>query len=163
MFDGLNMSLGNLSLLSRAQSRSISPENFDGAKGAGGMATEGTGAECGRDLGRGWKISPSVDIAPGQVFEMANIAGPGAIQQIWMTPTGTWRQTILRFYWDNEETPSVECPVGDFFGMGWGEYAPLNSLPVCVNPGSAFNCYWEMPFRKHCRITVENLAADRFD
>ena len=160
MFDGLNMSLGNLSLLSRAQSRSISPENFDGAKGAGGMATEGTGAECGRDLGRGWKISPSVDIAPGQVFEMANIAGPGAIQQIWMTPTGTWRQTILRFYWDNEETPSVECPIGDFFGMGWGEYAPLNSLPVCVNPGSAFNCYWEMPFRKHCRITVENLAAD---
>ena len=84
MFDGLNMSLGNLSLLSRAQSRSISPENFDGAKGAGGMATEGTGAECGRDLGRGWKISPSVDIAPGQVFEMADIAGPGAIQQIWM-------------------------------------------------------------------------------
>ena len=160
MFDGLNMSLGNLSLLSRAQSRSISPENFDGAKGAGGLATEGTGAECGRDLGRGWKISPSVDIAPGQVFEMANIAGPGAIQQIWMTPTGTWRQTILRFYWDNEETPSVECPIGDFFGMGWGEYAPLNSLPVCVNPGSAFNCYWEMPFRKHCRITVENLAAD---
>jgi hypothetical protein len=91
---------------------------------------------------------------------MANIAGPGAIQQIWMTPTGVWRQTILRFYWDGEETPSVECPVGDFFGMGWGEYAHLNSLPVCVNPGSAFNCYWEMPFRKHCRITVENLTAE---
>jgi hypothetical protein len=160
MFDGLNMSLGNLSLLSRAQSRSISPENFDGAKGAGGMATEGTGAECARDLGRGWKISPSVRIEPGQVFEMAVITGPGAIQQIWMTPTGTWRQTILRFYWDHEETPSVECPVGDFFGMGWGEYAHLNSLPVCVNPGSAFNCYWEMPFRQHCRITVENLAAE---
>ncbi len=160
MSDGLNMSLGTLSMLSRAQSRSISPENFNGAKDAGGMATEGTGAECARDLGRGWKISPSVRIEPGQVFEMANIEGPGAIQQIWMTPTGTWRETILRFYWDHEETPSVECPVGDFFGMGWGEYAPLNSLPVCVNPGSAFNCYWEMPFRKHCRITVENLAAE---
>ena len=160
MFDGLNMSLGSLSLLSRAQTRSISPENFDGAKGAGGMATDGTGAECARDLGRGWKISPSVRIEAGQTFELANIAGPGAIQQIWMTPTGVWRQTVLRFYWDGEQTPSVECPVGDFFGMGWGEYAPLNSLPVCVNPGSAFNCYWEMPFRKHCRITVENLAAE---
>ncbi len=91
---------------------------------------------------------------------MADITGPGAIQQIWMTPTGVWRQTILRFYWDGEEGASVECPVGDFFGMGWGEYAHLNSLPVCVNPGSAFNCYWEMPFRKHCRITVENLAAE---
>ena len=160
MFDGLNMSLGTLSLLSRAQSRSVSPENFDGAKGAGGRATEGTGTECACDLGRGWKISPSVRIEPGQIFELADIAGPGAIQQIWLTPTGVWRQAILRFYWDNEETPSVECPVGDFFGMGWGEYAHLNSLPVCVNPGSAFNCYWEMPFRKHCRITVENLAAE---
>jgi len=160
MFDGLNMSLGSLSRLSRAQSRSISPENFDGAKGAGGMAIEGTGSVCARDLGKGWKISPSVRIEPGRVFEMANIAGPGAIQQIWMTPTGVWRQTILRFYWDREETPSVECPVGDFFGMGWGEYAHLNSLPVCVNPGSAFNCYWEMPFRRQCRITVENLAAE---
>ena len=124
------------------------------------MATEGTGAECARDLGRGWKISPSVRIEAGQTLEMADIAGPGAIQQIWMTPTGVWRQTILRFYWDGEETPSVECPIGDFFGMGWGEYAHLNSLPVCVNPGSSFNCYWEMPFRKHCRITVENLAAE---
>ena len=48
-------------------------------------------------------------------------------------------------------------PVGDFFGMGWNEYASLNSLPVTVNPGSAFNCYWTMPFRKKCRITMENI------
>ena len=160
VFNGLNMSMGNLSRLSRAQSRSLSPENFTGAKGAGGMATDGTGVECARDLGRGWKISPSVRIGAGETFELADIAGPGAIQQIWMTPTGVWRQTILRVYWDNEDTPSVECPVGDFFGMGWGEYAHLNSLAVCVNPGSAFNCYWEMPFRRHCRMTIENLAAE---
>jgi hypothetical protein len=74
-----------------------------------------------------------------------------------MTPTGNWRFSILRIYWDDETEPSVECPVGDFFGMGWNEYAPLNSLPVCVNPGSAFNCYWAMPFRKKCRITMENI------
>ncbi len=156
MFNGLNLHLGSLSLLSNAQSRSLSAENFTGAKGAGGMAEDGTGAQCARDLGRGWKISPSVRIAAGSLFEMAGIDGPGAIQQIWMTPTGNWRHSILRVYWDHEETPSIECPVGDFFGMGWGEYAPLSSLAVCVNPGSAFNCYWEMPFRKHCRMTLEN-------
>jgi hypothetical protein len=160
MFNGLGLHLGNLSLLSNAKTRSISPENFNGEKGKGGMATEGTGAACARDLGQGWKISPSIRIAAGTTVTLADIDGPGAIQQIWMTPTGTWRFSIIRFYWDDEETPSIECPVGDFFCMGWGKYAPVNSLPVCVNPGSAFNCYWEMPFRKKCRITFENIAED---
>ena len=160
MFKGLGMSLGNLSRVSKAKTRSISAENFTGEKGKGGMATEGLSTGASRDLGQGWKVSPAVKIAAGTTFEMANIAGPGAIQQMWMTPTGNWRYSILRIYWDNEKTPSVECPLGDFFCMGWGEYAHVNSLPVCVNPGSAFNCYWEMPFRKHCRMTVENLDAE---
>jgi hypothetical protein len=160
MFNGLGLHLGNLSLLSNAKTRSISPENFNGEKGKGGMATEGTGASCARDLGQGWKISPSIRIAAGTTVTLADIDGPGAIQQIWMTPTGTWRFSIIRLYWDDEETPSIECPVGDFFCMGWGKYAHVNSLPVCVNPGSAFNCYWEMPFRKKCRITFENIAED---
>ena len=160
MFNGLGMHLGNLSRLSNAKTRSLSPENFDGAKGKGGMATEGTGARCARDLGQGWKVSPSIKIEPGQTVELANIDGPGAIQQIWMTPTGKWRYSILRVYWDGEDTPSIETPVGDFFCMGWGEYAHVNSLPVCVNPGSAFNCYWEMPFRKHCRMTFENIDEE---
>lgn len=160
MFNGLGMHLGNLSRLSDAKTRSISPENFDGEKGRGGMSVDGPAKGCARDLGVGWKISPFVRIASGQTFTLAEIDGPGAIQQIWMTPTGTWRFSILRVYWDDEETPSIECPVGDFFGMGWGKYAPLNSLPVCVNPGSAFNCYWEMPFRKKCRMTLENIADD---
>ncbi|GAB4457030.1 MAG: DUF2961 domain-containing protein [Armatimonadaceae bacterium] len=160
MFNGLGLHLGNLSRLSTAKTRSISPENFTGEKGKGGMATEGTGAACARDLGQGWKISPSVKIAAGTTFTLAEIDGPGAIQQIWMTPTGNWRYSILRVYWDDEETPSIECPVGDFFCMGWGKYAQISSLPVCVNPGSAFNCYWEMPFRKKCRITMENIGYD---
>ncbi|MBI5095673.1 MAG: DUF2961 domain-containing protein [Candidatus Hydrogenedentes bacterium] len=154
------MGLGTLSLLSNAKSRSLSPENFNGEKGKGGMATDGTGAQCARELGQGWKISPCVRIEPKQVFDLADIAGPGAIQQIWMTPTGNWRYSILRVYWDGEETPSIEVPIGDFFCMGWGQYAPVNSLPVCVNPGSAFNCYWEMPFRKHCRMTFENIGEE---
>ena len=157
-FNGLGMHIGNLSRLSNAQTRSISPENFTGEKGKGGMATQGTNAAAARDLGQGWKISPSIDIAPGKTFTLADIAGPGAIQQIWMTPTGDWRKSILRMYWDDQERPSVECPVGDFFCMGWGKYAQVSSLAVCVNPGSAFNCYWEMPFRKHGRITMTNIA-----
>jgi len=159
-FNGLGMNLGNLSRLSNAQTRSISPENFTGEKGKGGMATEGTGANAARDLGQGWKLSPSVAIEPGETFTLADIDGQGAIQQIWMTPTGNWRYSILRIYWDDQEQPAVECPVGDFFCMGWGKYAPLTSLAVCVNPGSAFNCYWEMPFRRRARITMTNIADE---
>jgi hypothetical protein len=159
-FNGLGLNLGNLSRLSAAQTRSISAENFTGAKGAGGMATEGAGAHSARDLGRGWKISPCVRIKVGETFTFADIQGSGAIQQIWMTPTGPWRYSILRIYWDGQEQPSVECPVGDFFGMPWGRFSPLVSLPVCVNPGSAFNCYWEMPFRKSCRMTLTNIGHE---
>ncbi|MCX7885871.1 MAG: DUF2961 domain-containing protein [Verrucomicrobiae bacterium] len=148
--------LDSLYRLSRAQSRSISPENFTGEKGKGGMATEGTGKHAARDLGQGWKVSPSVRIEPGTTFTLAEIRGPGCIQQIWMTPTGNWRLSIIRFYWDDEQEPSIECPVGDFFACGWGRYCQINSLAVCVNPGSALNCYWPMPFRKKARITFEN-------
>ena len=162
-FNGLDMNLGNLYRLSNAQTRSISPENFTGAPGKSGMATleKGNARNAARELGVGWKVNPYVHIEPGQTFTLAEITGPGAIQHIWMTPTGNWRYSIIRFYWDDETQPSVEVPVGDFFGMGWGEYAHLNSLAVTVNPGSAFNCYWVMPFRRKCRITMENIAAER--
>src|SRR5664280_538480 len=159
-FDGLHLNLGNLSLLSSAKTRSISAENFTGEKGKGGMATEGMGAGGARDLGRGWKISPCIEIKPGECRVVADIEGPGAIQHIWMTPSGAWRFCIVRIYWDGSETPSVECPIGDFFACGWNQHAQVSSLPVCVNPARAFNCYWEMPFRKSCRITVTNIAAE---
>ncbi len=146
-----------LSRLSRARTRSISPENFTGEKGKGGMATEGTGKESARDLGQKWKVSPSVRIDAGKTFTLAEVAGPGAIQTIWITTPGNWRFSILRFYWDGEKSPSVEAPVGDFFASGLGTYGQLSSLAVAVNPGSAFNCYWVMPFRKSARITLENL------
>lgn len=82
------------------------------------MATEGTGANASRELGQGWKISPSIVIKAGTSFALANITGPGAIQQMWMTPTGAWRFSLLRIYWDDQPQPSVECPVGDFFASG---------------------------------------------
>lgn len=156
-FNGIENNMGNLYRLSDAKSRSISPENFTGEKGKGGMATTGTGERPSRDLGQTWKVSPSVIIKKKTTFTLADIDGSGAIQHIWMTPTGNWRFSIIRIYWDNETEPSVEVPVGDFFCMGWTKYAPLQSLAVAVNPGSAFNCYWTMPYRKHCRITMENI------
>jgi len=161
-FNGLNLNLGNLFRLSDAKTRSISPENFTGEPGKAGMATleNGNARGAGRDLGQGWKLNPFIHIAPGKTVTLAEIDGSGAIQHIWMTPTGIWRFSILRIYWDDETEPSIEVPVGDFFGMGWGVYAPLNSLPVAVNPGSAFNCYWTMPFRKKCKITMENINTE---
>ena len=167
-FNGLDMNLGNLYRLSDAKTRSISPENFTGEKGRGAMAIPDPDAprnsanafHASRDLGQGWKVNPYILIEPGEEFTIAEIEGPGAIQHIWMTPTGNRRFSIIRFYWDDETHPSVEVPVGDFFGQGWGEYAHLNSLPVNVNPGSGLNCFWVMPFRKKARITVENINPD---
>src|ERR1700741_1274170 len=156
-FDGLNMNMGNIYRMSDARTRSISPENFNGEKGKGGMATTGTGAGPSRELGQGWKVSPSVVIKKHTTYTVAEINESGAIQHIWMTPTGNWRCSIIRFYWDDETTPSVEAPVGGFFCMGWVKYGQVQSFPVVVNPGSAFNCYWPMPFRKKCRITMENI------
>src|SRR5690606_9953791 len=112
MFNGLGLHLGNLSRLSNAQTRSISAENFTGGKGQGGRATEGFSTNASRELGPGWKVSPAIGVAPGECRELANIEGPGAIQQMWFTPTGNWRFCILRIYWDDQPQPSVECPIG---------------------------------------------------
>jgi hypothetical protein len=164
-FNGLGMDLGNLSRLSTAKTRSISAENSTGAKGRGGMATDGTGANAARDLGQGWKVSPSVVIPARGTHVLADIAGPGAIQSLWITGYAG-RDMILRVYWDGQAQPSVEVPLADFFGVPWipadqaagvrGPLVRLNSLPVVVNPNKGLNCFWTMPFRKHCRMTLEN-------
>ena len=99
-------------------------------------------------------------IKTGTTFEIADIEGSGTIEQIWVAPMGNWRFAILRIYWDDQQHPSVECPIGDFFACGWGQYAQISSLAVRVNPGSALNCYWSMPFRRRCRITLENIASE---
>ena len=151
-------SLQSAARITNAQTRSLSAENPTGAKGKGGMATEGLGASAARDLGQGWKVSPAVKIGPGRTFVVGKIDGPGQITQIWMAVCGNWRSSILRIYWDHQDQPSVETPVGDFFCCGWNRYAPLVSLPVCVNPAVGFNCYWPMPFRKSARITLENMS-----
>ena len=145
----------------QVRTRSISPENFTGAKGQGARATEGTGAECARDLGAGWKISPSVDVGPGETFDLASIDEPGCITHIWLTThRNYWRQALLRAYWDGAEEPAIEVPLGDFFAEGWGQFAQVSSSMIASNPHGGFNSYWPMPFQKSARLTVENLAPE---
>lgn len=152
-----------LSKLSHFESRSVCPENFTGEKGKAAMATEGTGADRAAGLGQGWKISPSVVVQPGEVFTMADITGPGIIRHIWITDSCPKNRTlILRMYWDGSDTPSVEVPLGDFFACAeYQNYAQVTSLPVCVNPKRAFNCYWDMPFYQNARITIENIYHEK--
>ena len=135
-FNGLEMNMGSLYRLSDAKTRSISAENFTGEKGKAGMAdpadkdkpNTANAFNAARDLGQGWKINPAVRIKPGETFTMAVIEGPGAIQHIWITPTGKWRFSILRVYWDDETDPSIECQVGDFFGINILHSSPLLSV-----------------------------------
>ena len=156
-FNGLGVGLHNVWRTSNAKSRSISAENFTGEKGKAAMATEGTGAKSALKLGKGWKVSPSISIPANSTVTLAEIEGPGAIQHIWNTVhPDFWRRLIVRFYWDGEETPSVETPIGDLFCNGWCKRSNVNSLPICVNPAGGFNSYWEMPFKKSAKITLEN-------
>ena len=162
MFFDIHQGAYDLCRLTDAKSRSVSPENPTGEKGKGGMATEGTGACCARELGQGWKINPCVVIPPKETFTMADIDGPGMIKQIWMTDNAKRsRSLIFRIYWENSETPSVEVPIGDFFAAAeYITHQQLTSMMVCVNPKRAFNCYWEMPFYRHCKVTMQNISAE---
>lgn len=153
------MIMGGISRLSGGITRSVSPENLSGGKGMGALTEleNGSAREAARDLGTGWKVNPYFVVQPGETIQLADIKGEGAITHIWIAPGGSWRNNILRFYWDGESEPAVECPMGDFFASGWGIYSQISSLAVCVNPGSALNSYWRMPFRKGFRVTLENL------
>ena len=154
------MTLGP-SMLTSGRSRSVSPENPTGAKGAGGGATTGTGAAAARDLGAGWKISPSVEVPAGATHVLGDLPGPGVIRHVWCTTHPRhWRSLILRIHWDGAPEPAVAVPLGDFFCSGWGEFAQISSVPVAVNPHGGFNAYWEMPYRVGARLTVENLGPE---
>lgn len=101
-------------------------------------------------------------IEPGETLVMADLEGPGKIVHWWCTVAGEAvemfnRMLVLRFYWDDEETPSVEAPLGDFFGSGHGMQADCISLPITsVHDGTGRNCWFEMPFRKNAKLTITN-------
>ena len=154
------MNLFGLPLLSDAKSRSISAENPSGAEGGGARETPGEGGAASR-LGKGWKVRPCITLPERSTTTLAEIDGPGTITHIWITVRETaYRDSILRIFWDGESAPSVEVPLGDFFANGHGLRCNVNSLPVAVNPSGGFNCYWPMPFRERCQITVENQRGE---
>jgi D-arabinan exo alpha-(1,3)/(1,5)-arabinofuranosidase (non-reducing end) len=149
----------DIARLRNVTTRSISPENFDGAKGGGARATEGTGAYAARELGLGWKVSPSVIIGSGTTFPIAAVDGPGVITHIWLTThRDHWRTLVLRAYWDQAAEPAVEVPIGDFFANGWGRFAQVSSSMIAANPHGGFNSYWPMPFQRAAQLTVENIG-----
>jgi hypothetical protein len=157
------MGLGNLPLVSDAETRSICAENPDGAVGGGARAVPDD-KHPGRTLGKGWKSRACIFPEPGETVTLADIAGSGVIQHIWITvDPRRLREVMLRFYWDGEDTPSIEVPLGDFFACGHAQWAKVNSWPIAVNPSSGLNSYWPMPFRKHARITVENVHSEKIE
>ena len=166
--DLFHAGFAGLFMLSSARTRAVSPENPDGRKGAGATAQvsdpTNPASHAASVLGEGWKVRPWVPMPAGETVTMMDVDGPGIIRHIWVTvPPLTYRNCILRIYWDFEETPSVEVPIGDFFGLCHGLRYDLNSIPVCVNPDGGLNAYWPMPFRKHVRITLENQHSANID
>ena len=105
-----------------------------------------------------------IAIPPGETAVLAEIEGPAAIHHIWVTISAEafyGRKIVLRMYWDGEDDPSVEAPIGDFFGVGHGLNRNLSSLAIaCSSEGRARNCYWYMPFRRSARITATNQGQN---
>lgn len=151
----------DLARLRTTTTKSISPENFTGEKGGAARATEGTGAEAARELGKGWKVSPSVLIKGGETFTLADIAESGLITHIWLTTANTMtRSLILRAHWDGAAEPAIEVPVADFFANGWGRFAQVSSELIATNPHGGYNSYWPMPFGRSAVLTLENQSPD---
>jgi hypothetical protein len=105
------------------------------------------------------------EIAPGETLILLDESGPALVSHVWMTIAGAGahhlKELVLRMYWDGEATPSVEAPVGDFFGLGLGDYFLYESAPLAVASDKALNSFFPMPFQHHGRITVTNEGASK--
>ena len=106
-------------------------------------------------------------VPPSGTITVLDENGPGEISHIWFTIADHeqfhLKKIVLRIYWDDERTPSVEAPIGDFFGLGNGEYFLYQSIPLSVGADKALNCFFAMPFQNHARITVTNEGTQRID
>ncbi len=106
-------------------------------------------------------------VAAGDSITVLDEAGPGQISHIWFTIADReekhLKKIVLRMYWDGEATPSVEAPIGDFFGLGNGDYFLYQSAPLAVGADKALNCFFPMPFRKHARITVTTEGSEKIN
>lgn len=157
-----NPGFGGLPILSDAETRSISAENPTGERGGGAKHVPVEPDNPGRGLGKGWKCRACRVLTGPETVTLADVQGPGVIQHIWITTDESiYRECLLRIYWDDEQAPSVEVPLGDFFCNGHGLRYDVNSLMICVNPNGGFNSYWPMPFRKRARIEIENQGNEK--
>src|ERR1700758_296977 len=108
-----------------------------------------------------------LEIKPGDTLTLLDDSGPGIITHMWITIASPERfhlkKLVLRMYWDDEQTPSVETPIGDFFGLGLGDYFRYESIPLAVGSDMALNSFFRMPFQKHARVTVTNQGNDAVD
>ena len=106
-------------------------------------------------------------VAPGETLTLLDADGPGLVTHVWVTIASDdpnhLKALVLRMYWDGEATPSVEAPIGDFFGLGLGDYHLYQAEPLSVGSDKALNCFFPMPFAKHARITVTNDGAIKTD
>ena len=134
------------------QSRSISFENPTGAPGEGGQAAS--------RLGPCRKGAPNRPFEPGETVDLANIEGPGTIRHIWMTISNrkpeTFRSFVIRAYWDGQEHPSIECPLGDFFGFAHGKVESYQSAVHSLGRNAGMNVWLPMPFLKQAHVTLTN-------
>ena len=107
------------------------------------------------------------EIKPGDTLTLLDEAGPAIITHLWITIASPekvhLKKLVLRMYWDGEATPSVETPIGDFFGLGLGEYFRYESIPLAVGSDMALNSFFRMPFQKHGRVTVTNEGKEAVD
>ncbi len=103
-------------------------------------------------------------IDPGQTLELGKIDGHGRLTHLWFTiaadSTDHLRELVLRIWWDGASKPAVECPLGDFYGLGFGRYVEYKSAPVAIGGIKALNCYWPMPFAKGARLTITNEGIE---
>lgn len=146
------------------KSRSITAENPTGGKGMGGMAEIKANDQIhpARELGKGWKVRPYIEIEPGESAVIADIQDMGIVKHIWMTAHPTsYRHLIIKMFWDGEENPSVWVPFGDFFCNGWCERKNVHAVPISVNPAGGFNCYFPMPFREGAKMIIENIGFEK--
>ena len=170
-------SFASITKVKNGKTRLITAENVYGEKGKGGMAdlsgniqpeVEKMGqlpslqSTAAAQLGQKWKVRPCIDLEPESVTTIMDVDGPATINHIWITVDNNYfRDLILRFYWDDEEVPSIEVPVGDFFGCPFQTRLKITAIPINVNPTGGMNCFFPMPFRKHARVTVENRATKK--
>lgn len=148
--------------------RVSNPENPDGSKAGAAREVPDPNDRISKqaiDMGVGWRVRPVIELGAGETVDLADIEGSGSINYLWVTcTTEFWRGLVLRMYWDNEESPSVECPLGDFFAMGHDDARhEVNSMPIVVAPSRGCNSYWPMPFRERARVTLTNEIRDRVD